>query len=103
MDSLLVVSSTAVGRAANRYRAKNQRPNYRCEILAYRLVVAHQKPDNNQDARNAEAVFDLMARLHGDFSLTSLIATHNLDFARRCSRVLKLAGGRLQEVAPELL
>lgn len=66
------------------------------------LLLADE-PTGNLDARNAEAVFALMARLHRNYSLTSLIATHNLDFARRCSRVLKLEAGFLREVAPETL
>jgi hypothetical protein len=32
-----------------------------------------------------------------------LIATHNFAFARRCHRVLRLQGGRVEEVAPETL
>ena len=51
----------------------------------------------------AEAVFALIARLHRDYRLTSLIVTHNLAFARRCTRVLRLDRGRLEEVAPESL
>jgi predicted ABC-type transport system involved in lysophospholipase L1 biosynthesis ATPase subunit len=26
--------------------------------------------------------------------------THNMEFARRCGRVLRLHGGRLEEVSP---
>jgi lipoprotein-releasing system ATP-binding protein len=35
--------------------------------------------------------------------LTSVIATHNLAFARRCHRVLRLEQGKMEEVAPESL
>jgi len=41
--------------------------------------------------------------LHRDCRLTSLIATHNLAFARRCQRVLRLQNGRMEEVLPESL
>jgi predicted ABC-type transport system involved in lysophospholipase L1 biosynthesis ATPase subunit len=41
--------------------------------------------------------------LHRDYQLSSVIATHNLSFARRCHRVLRLAGGRIEEVVPETL
>jgi lipoprotein-releasing system ATP-binding protein len=41
--------------------------------------------------------------LHRDHELTSLIATHNFAFARRCQRVLRLQHGRIEEVAPETL
>lgn len=66
-------------------------------------VLLADEPTGDLDGATAEAVFALIARLHRDYRLTSLIATHNLAFARRCSRVLRLHGGQLQEVSPELL
>jgi lipoprotein-releasing system ATP-binding protein len=48
-------------------------------------------------------VFNLIARLHSGYQLTSLIVTHNAAFARRCHRVLVLRGGRVEEIAPESL
>jgi len=45
----------------------------------------------------------LIATLHRDCRLTSLLATHNLAFARRCHRVLRLEHGRIEELAPESL
>lgn len=59
------------------------------------------EPTGNLDARNAEAVLDLIARLHRLHGLTSVIATHSLTLAQRCDRVLKLAGGRLKPVEAE--
>jgi lipoprotein-releasing system ATP-binding protein len=45
----------------------------------------------------------LIAKLHTDYRLTSLIVTHNHAFARRCHRVLHLAQGRMAEVSPQSL
>ena len=50
-----------------------------------------------------ELVFELISRLHREHGLTSLIVTHNMDFARRCDRVLRMAGGRVEELRPESL
>jgi len=66
------------------------------------LLMADE-PTGDLDGRTADAVFDLIARLHRDYRLTSLIVTHNLNFARRCSRVLRLERGRVVEVEPEAL
>ncbi len=74
----------------------------RALITRPQLLLADE-PTGDLDNRTAEAVFALIARLHGDYQLTSLIATHNLAFARRCSRVMRLAGGQLEEVAPSAL
>src|SRR5258708_24124234 len=60
-------------------------------------------PAGDLDSRTADSVFELIARLHRDYQLTSLIATHNLAFARRCHRVLRLQRGCIEEVAPETL
>jgi lipoprotein-releasing system ATP-binding protein len=74
----------------------------RALISRPKLLLADE-PTGDLDGRTAEAVFELIARLHRDYRLTSLIVTHNLAFARRCTRVLRLYRGRLEEVAPESL
>ncbi len=74
----------------------------RALITQPRLLLADE-PTGDLDGRTAEAVMDLIFRLHRDHGLTSLIATHNLAFARRCHRVLKLDQGGLEEVTPESL
>jgi lipoprotein-releasing system ATP-binding protein len=66
-------------------------------------VLLADEPTGDLDARTGEMVFELVSRLHRDHQLTSLIATHNLAFARRCHRVLQLDQGRIVEVAPESL
>src|SRR5262252_3715417 len=66
-------------------------------------VLLADEPTGDLDARTAESVFALISRLHRDYQLTSLIATHNLAFARRCHRVLRLQRGVIEEVAPESL
>ena len=66
-------------------------------------VLMADEPTGDLDNRTADAVMDLIAKLHRDYRLTSLIVTHNHAFARRCDRVLNLAGGRLAEVSPQSL
>jgi lipoprotein-releasing system ATP-binding protein len=74
----------------------------RALITRPKLLLADE-PTGDLDGRTADAVFELISRLHRDYRLTSLIVTHNLAFARRCTRVLRLYRGRLEEVAPESL
>jgi lipoprotein-releasing system ATP-binding protein len=74
----------------------------RALITQPRLLLADE-PTGDLDGRTAESVFELIARLHRDYQLTSLIATHNLGFARRCHRVLRLEHGHVEELAPESL
>jgi lipoprotein-releasing system ATP-binding protein len=74
----------------------------RALITQPKLLLADE-PTGDLDTRTADSVFELIARLHRDYQLTSLIATHNFAFARRCHRVLRLQNGRIEEVAPETL
>jgi lipoprotein-releasing system ATP-binding protein len=74
----------------------------RALITQPKLLLADE-PTGDLDSRTADSVFELIARLHRDCQLTSLIATHNLAFARRCHRVLRLQNGRIEEVAPDTL
>lgn len=74
----------------------------RALITRPKLLMADE-PTGDLDARTAEAVFELITRLHRDYSLTSILVTHNLAFARRCHRVMQLAQGGLVEVSPESL
>ena len=74
----------------------------RALVTRPQLLMADE-PTGDLDDRTAEAVFELIASLHREHQLTSLIATHNLAFARRCDRVLRLEHGQLQEIAREML
>lgn len=74
----------------------------RALVTRPQLLMADE-PTGDLDSRTAETVFELIARLHRDHRLTSLIVTHNLAFARRCSRVLRLHRGHIEEVAPQSL
>jgi lipoprotein-releasing system ATP-binding protein len=74
----------------------------RALITRPRLLLADE-PTGDLDGRTADSVFELISRLHRDYGLTSLIATHNFAFARRCHRVLRLQQGRIEEIAPETL
>jgi lipoprotein-releasing system ATP-binding protein len=74
----------------------------RALVTGPKLLLADE-PTGDLDGQTAEAVFALIARLHHEHQLTSLIATHNLSFARRCNRVLRLDHGRVQEISPESL
>jgi lipoprotein-releasing system ATP-binding protein len=72
-------------------------------LITQPKILLADEPTGDLDGRTAESVFELIARLHRDYQLTSLIATHNLAFARRCHRVLRLHHGHIEEIAPEAL
>jgi lipoprotein-releasing system ATP-binding protein len=63
-----------------------------------RLLLADE-PTGDLDETTAGRVFDLIERLHASHGLTSILVTHNLDLAARCTRALRLEGGRLAPLA----
>jgi len=74
----------------------------RALITEPKLLLADE-PTGDLDVRTAEAVFEVIERLHREHGLTSLIATHNPNFARRCDRILRLERGRIEEIKAEAL
>ena len=74
----------------------------RALITQPKLLLADE-PTGDLDSHTADSVFELIARLHRECKLTSLIATHNVAFARRCHRIMRLQNGRIEAVAPEAL
>ena len=74
----------------------------RALITAPKILMADE-PTGDLDNRTAGLVFDLIQKLHREHRLTSLVVTHNLDFARRCDRVVRLHEGRVEEVSPRSL
>ena len=56
-------------------------------------VLLADEPTGNLDFRTGEMIFELLEGLHRTHHLTSVFVTHNLSFARRCSRVLSLERG----------
>lgn len=60
-------------------------------------VLLADEPTGSLDHKTGEAMMDLLDELHRSRKLTSIHVTHNLNFARRASRVLALEGGCLVE------
>jgi lipoprotein-releasing system ATP-binding protein len=60
-------------------------------------ILLADEPTGDLDGKTAEAVFGLIQRLHEAHGLTSVLVTHNLEFAERCDRVLRLREGRLED------
>lgn len=63
-----------------------------------KLLLADE-PTGNLDARTGEETMELMQQLHREGRLTTILVTHNLGYAQRCDRVLKVANGRLEPVS----
>jgi lipoprotein-releasing system ATP-binding protein len=56
-------------------------------------VLLADEPTGNLDGGTGERIMDLFEDLQRAHQLTSVLVTHNLRFAKRCDRILKLGGG----------
>jgi lipoprotein-releasing system ATP-binding protein len=66
----------------------------RALITKPKLLLADE-PTGDLDGLTAEKVFVLLQELHRENALASVLVTHNLEFAARCDRVLRLRDGQL--------
>jgi lipoprotein-releasing system ATP-binding protein len=57
-------------------------------------VVVADEPTGNLDPKTSQGVFELFGRLQAERGLTFVIATHNLELARRADRLVRLVEGR---------
>lgn len=73
-----------------------------CRALANRprLILADE-PTGNLDPRTSELVFQELLALFRSEGVAALIATHNLELARRMDRVVVLDQGLLVEISPQ--
>ena len=59
-----------------------------------RLLLADE-PTGNLDAATGEQIIELMFEMNREAGTTLVLVTHDEALAKRCGRVLRLAGGRL--------
>ena len=73
-----------------------------CRALANRprLILADE-PTGNLDPKTSELVFHELLGLFRSEGVAALIATHNLELARRMDRVVVLDSGLLVEISPQ--
>ncbi len=79
---------------------EQQRVSIARALVTEPKVLLADEPTGDLDSLTAEMVFSLINRLHRLHRLTSVIVTHNLALARRCSRIMRLEKGCLEEVSP---
>ena len=60
-------------------------------------VLLADEPTGDLDEHTADSLHALLAEMHRERSLTSIIATHNPRLAAACHRVFRLEEGRLKE------
>jgi lipoprotein-releasing system ATP-binding protein len=62
------------------------------------MLLMADEPTGDLDNATAGRVFELIEGLHASHGLTSILVTHNMDLAVRCTRTLRLENGRLTQI-----
>jgi len=87
------------GRAAHRpgelSGGEQQRVGLARALAGNPSVLLADEPTGNLDEKTGAMIMDLLEHLDRAHGLTSVHVTHNIAFARRCDRILRLEGGRL--------
>ena len=68
----------------------------RALVHAPKLILADE-PTGNLDDRTGADIGELLLHLNAETNTTLVLVTHDMAFASRCDRVLRLSGGRLSE------
>jgi len=92
------LSDRAEHRSGELSGGEQQRVSVARALVTEPKILLADEPTGDLDDRTAEAVFALIQRLHLAHGLTSVLVTHNLEFAKRCDRVLRLRKGQLEMV-----
>ncbi len=77
---------------------EQQRVSLARALVTEPKVLLADEPTGDLDAVTASDVFDLLQQIQRNYALASVFVTHNLDFAAKCDRVLRLTGGSLLPV-----
>jgi len=88
-------------RAGELSGGEQQRVSLARALVTQPKLLLADEPTGDLDSGTADLVFSLIERLHQSHHLTSIIVTHNMALARRCSRVLRLEKGRVDALNPQ--
>jgi lipoprotein-releasing system ATP-binding protein len=89
------LSNRTENRSGELSGGEQQRVSLARALVTEPKILLADEPTGDLDGKTAEVVFGLIQRLHKAHGLTSVLVTHNLEFAARCDRILRLREGRL--------
>ncbi len=92
------LKARAAHRAGELSGGEQQRVVLARALIGSPALLLADEPTGNLDQKTGEMILDLVDELHRTHRLTSVFVTHNLGFARRADRVLRIEDGALSPV-----
>ena len=89
------LGNRASHRAGELSGGEQQRVALARALAAKPRVLLADEPTGNLDYRTGEMIMELLEELHRLHGLTSVYVTHNIAFARRADRILRMERGAL--------
>jgi putative ABC transport system ATP-binding protein len=72
-------------------------------LINHPHLLLADEPTGNLDSATGREILDLLLRLRGEFSMTLIVATHDVEVASACDRIVRVEDGRIvadDRVAP---
>jgi lipoprotein-releasing system ATP-binding protein len=66
----------------------------RAVVLKPKVILADE-PTGNLDLDTGASILDLFLMLNGEYGISSVIVTHNMDIAKRLQRRIRLSDGKI--------
>jgi len=66
----------------------------RAVVLKPKVLLADE-PTGNLDMDTGETILELLLMLNGEYGITSILVTHNMQLASRLNRKIRLADGKI--------
>jgi lipoprotein-releasing system ATP-binding protein len=97
MDKLkmLGLEDQAIKKANKLSGGQQQRAAIARALINDPKIIFGDEPTGNLDSKNAETVFEILQELKNKHNQTILIVTHDLNFAKRTDRIIKLHDGEV--------
>jgi len=58
-------------------------------------IIMADEPTGNLDKKNSDLVYDIFKRLSGEYGLTLLIVTHDMELAAATQRIIEMKDGQI--------
>lgn len=93
--TLLGIADQATKKAFRISGGQKQRVAIARALINNPSIIMGDEPTGNLDSKNAENVFNIFKELTLEQNLSLLVVTHDLDFAEKTDRIIKMEDGRI--------